>query len=521
MSDSSWSPLAHRVFLVLWLATLISNVGTWMQNAAAGWLMTELSSSPFMISLVQACTVFPLFLFAFPAGSLADSLDKRKILIWVQVTLSILMIVLTTMVYFGHITPGWLLLFTFLTGTGAAIIYPSWQAILPDLIDRNELSKAITLNGISMNLSRALGPALTGFMIALAGIAFPFLFNAISNLGIIFALIWWQPPKKARSKHPAEDFIGSMKLGLRHASANLRLRVSIIRVSGFLVFASCYWALLPLVATVQIKGGPTFYGFLLGMIGAGAIVGSFLLNELRTKFNADQLVSIGTVGTAIALLLFGAAHQPIVGLVASFIAGISWIMVLPTLMTLAQLALPDWVRGRGIALYSTIQFGAMALGSVLWGQIGNHVGISQTHYIAAFTILLTLFLVKRWQLHRDNDIDITPSKHWRDPDIAVPINNSDGPVLITVQYIVQTQHRDEFIKEMQKIKRQRIKTGAYIWDLFEDVEKPNIFFEMFLVETWLEHLRQHERTIKQDLIVREKVKSFLECNAEITHYIAR
>lgn len=521
LTYSSWSPFSNRVFFVLWSATLLSNIGTWMQNAAAGWLMTELSSSPFMVSLVQTATVFPLFLFAFPAGSLADTLDKRKILISVQVTLSILMMILTAMVYFGHVTPVWLLLFTFLTGTGAAIIYPSWQAIIPDLIDRNELTKAITLNGISMNLSRALGPALTGFMIALAGIAFPFLFNAISNLGIIAALIWWKPREKAQSRHPAERFVSSLKLGVRHASANIRLRVSIVRVSGFLVFASCYWALLPLVATVQIKGGPTFYGFLLGMVGVGAIVGSLLLNDLRTKFNADQLVSIGTIGTAIALLLFGAAHQPIVGLVASFIAGVSWIMVLPTLMTLAQLALPDWIRGRGIALYSTIQFGAMAMGSVLWGQVGNHVGTSHAHYIAAFTILFTLLLAKRWQLHRDNDIDITPSKHWRDPDIAVPINNGDGPVLVTVKYIVQEQHRESFVKEMQKIQRQRIKTGAYIWELFEDVEKPNIFFEMFLVETWLEHLRQHERTIKQDLIVREKIKGYLEGNAEITHYISR
>lgn len=521
IDHSSWSPLANRVFLVLWCATLFSNIGTWMQNAAAGWLMTELSSSPLMISLVQAATVFPLFLFAFPAGSLADSLDKRKILIWVQFVLSLLLIILTALVYFRSITATWLLIFTFLVGTGAAIIYPSWQAIIPSLIDRTELTKAITLNGISMNLSRAVGPALTGFMIAMAGIAFPFLFNAISNLVIIAALIWWKPTKASQSKHPAEKFISSMKLGLRHAGANIRLRVSIIRVSGFLVFASCYWALLPLVATVQIKGGPTFYGFLLGMIGVGAIVGSLLLNDLRTKFNADQLVSFGTVGTAIALLLFGAAHHPIVGLVASFVAGISWILVLPTLMSLAQLALPDWIRGRGIALYSTIQFGAMAIGSVLWGQIGDLVGIPYTHYIAAFTILFSLLLAKRWQLHRDNDIDITPSNHWRDPYIAVPIDNNDGPVMITVKYSVLEQSRDDFIKEMQKIKRQRIKTGAYIWELFEDVEKPNIFFEMFLVETWLEHLRQHERTIKHDLIVREKIKGYLESDSETTHYIAR
>ncbi|MGE3317823.1 MAG: MFS transporter [Candidatus Berkiella sp.] len=521
MAHSSWSPLTNRVFLVLWLATLFSNVGTWMQNAAAGWLMTELTSSPLLISLVQTATVLPLFLFAFPAGSLADIIDKRKIIIWVQVTLTIIMMILSFLVYRHNINPAWLLFFTFLAGTGAAIIYPSWQSIVLEIIERKEIPKAVTLNGISMNLSRAIGPAITGIIIALAGIASPFLFNALSNIGIIAALIWWKPSKKPPSKHPAEQFFSSMKLGLRHAFANIRLRASIVRGSGFLIFASCYWALLPVVATAQIKSGPTFYGFLLGMIGVGAITGSFILPGIKTKYNADQIVSIGTVGTAISLLLFGATHQPLVGLIASFIAGICWIMILPTIASLAQMSLPEWIRGRGIALYSTIQFGSMALGSILWGKIANFAGVSNTHYISAFTILLTLLLTRSWQLHRDNDIDVTPSKHWLDPSIAVPIENKDGPVLVTAKYVVNLHNRNNFIKDMQIIKRQRLKTGAYVWQLFEDVEKPNIFFEVFYVETWLEHLRQHERTIKHDLITRDKIRSYLEHNVEITHYISR
>jgi len=492
-----------------------------MQNAAAGWLMTELTSSPFIISLVQTATVFPLFLFAFPAGSLADIIDKKKILICVQVTVTVIMMILSILVYRNQINPAWLLFFTFLAGTGAAIIYPSWQAIVLDIIERDEIPKAVTLNGISMNVSRAIGPALAGVIIALAGIASPFLFNALSNIGVIAALIWWKSDKKVPNKHPSEPFLSSMKLGVRHAFSNIRLRTSIVRGSGFLIFASCYWALLPIVATAQIKSGPAFYGFLLGMIGVGAITGSFLLSGLRSKYNADQLVSIGTVGTAISLLLFGATHQPLVGLIASFIAGICWIMILPTISSFAQMALPEWIRGRGIALYSTMQFGSMALGSLLWGKIANYAGVSYTHYIAAFTILLTLLLTKSWQLHRDNDIDVTPSKHWVDPDIAVSINNNDGPVLVTIKYAVRQHHRDDFIKDMQIIKRQRLKTGAYTWQLFEDIEKPNVFFEIFLIDTWLEHLRQHDRTIKHDLITREKIRNYLEQNAEITHYISR
>lgn len=518
---NAWSPLANRVFLILWLATLFSNIGTWMQNAAAGWLMIELNSSALLVSLVQAATVFPLFIFAFPAGSLADILDKRKLLILMQIFLTVTMSILTLLVYYHHITPGLLLFFTFLSGAGAAIVYPSWQAIIPEIVNRNELTKAITLNGISMNLSRAIGPALTGVILVFAGMYFPFLLNAISYLGIIAALLWWKPSKQAHSKHPAENFLGSMKLGLRHVRANIRLRASIARAAFFLFFASCYWALMPLVANKQIKGGALLYGLLLGMVGVGAITGSFLLQDLRSKYNADQIVSLGTVGTAIALLLFGATHQPVVGLVASFIAGIAWITILPTLLSLAQLALPDWVRGRGIALYMTMQFGAMACGSALWGQLSNHIGISNAHYIAGAFILFTLFLTKVWPLHRDSLIDITPSHHWREPAVAVPIDNEDGPVLITIRYAVAIESREAFLKDIQFIKRQRLRTGAYFWQVFEDVEKPNNFIETFLVETWLEHLRQHERSIKHDLIVRDRIDGYLISKSEVTHFIAR
>lgn len=493
-----------------------------MQNAAAGWLMTELNPSPLMVSLVQTATVLPLFLFALPAGSLADILDKRKILIFAQVVLTILMCILSIMVYQHTITANWLLIFTALSGTGTAIIYPSWQAIVPELIHRKELTKAITLNGISMNLSRAIGPALTGVVIVYIGMSSPFWLNAASNIGIIIALIWWQPTAKRYSKHPAEKFLSSMKLGIRHARANIRLRATIVRNGGFLIFASCYWALMPLVANEQINSGPAFYGLLVGMIGVGAIIGVFMLDPLRSKLNADQLVSIGTIGTAIALLLFGAARHPLVGLMASFIAGLSWIIVLPTLASLAQLALPDWIRGRGMAIYTTTLFGAMGIGSILWGQIGNYVGISYTHYIAGLTILLTLFLSKSWQLHRDSDIDITPSDHWENPLTAIPIQNDDGPVLVTISYAVLAQYREVFLKDMEFIRRQRIRTGAYFWETFENIEKPNVFIETFLVESWLEHLRQHERTIKHDLIVRNRINTYLEDGSvAISHYVAR
>ena len=521
-NEGPWSPLKNKVFLVLWLATLFSNIGTWMQNAGAGWLMISLNPDPFVVSLVQVATVFPMFIFALPAGSLADIFDRRKILLIVQIILTVLMSILGLLVSLHYITPFWLLLFTFFSGMGAAIIVPSWQAIVPQLIPKSDLAKAITLNGISMNISRAIGPALTGLVIAFMGLSAPFWLNAISNLGIIWALIWWKPENNLQSKLPAERFMSSMKMGIRHVSANMRLKATIVKSATFFLFSSTYWALLPLIASEQIKGGPTFYGMMLGMIGVGAIAGTFLLPALRKRFNADQLVVIGSIGTSFALVLFGLAKHPTLGILASLIAGLSWIMALPTFSVIAQFSLPNWVKGRGMALYTTIIFGAMALGSAFWGQLAKYIGISWTHYFSAVGMLISLVLIKRWKLHRDNDIDLTPSNHWRNPEISFEVENNEGPVLITIQYFVLNECRGQFLQDLKVLSRQRIRTGAYKWHIFEDLEKENVFLEIFLVETWLEHLRQHERIIRHDLILKERINTYLSQKPVlVTHYIAR
>src|SRR5262245_44988165 len=324
---SSWSPFRHRAFAILWVATVVSNIGTWMQSAAGGWLMTGLDPDPLIVALVQVASTLPMFLFALPAGALADILDRRRLLIGVQIVLTVLTAGFAAVIGVGRVTPLSLLAFTFLFGVGAALIAPAWQAIVPQLVPRQDLAPAVALNSVGINISRAVGPALAGIIIGVAGLAAPFWVNAVSNLGVIGALIWWKPPHSGVRRLPAERFRSAIRTGLRHAANNSHLRATLLRAAGFFVFASAYWALLPLLAREQIRGGPQLYGILLGAIGAGAVGGAFVLPKLKKYLGADKLVAAGTVGTAAALVAFGLSRNSATALIASIVAGLSWIAV--------------------------------------------------------------------------------------------------------------------------------------------------------------------------------------------------
>jgi MFS family permease len=497
-AGSSWSPFGHKVFTVLWVATVVSNVGTWMQNAAAGWLMTGLNSDPLIVSLVQVATTLPMFLLGLPAGALADILDRRRLLIAVQLAITLLTAGFAFIVWTGLVNPVLLLGFTFLSGAGAALIAPAWQAIVPQLVPREDLPPAVALNSVGINISRAVGPALAGIIIGVAGLAAPFWLNALSNLGVIAALIWWKPAHTAAKRLPAERFRSAIRTGLRYAANNPHLRATLVRSAGFFIFASAYWALLPLVARNQIQGGPQLYGILLGAIGAGAVGGAFTLPRLKKYFGADKLVAAGTAGTAAALVLFGLARDPATALVASIVAGLSWIAVLATLNVSAQMALPSWVRGRGLAVFAIIQFGSMSAGSAMWGQTAGWIGLPGAHLIAAAFLLLAVPLLWRWKLQTGADVDMSPSLHWPAPIMSSEAAVDRGPVLVTVEYRVAEQNQQPFLEAMTILKQERHRDGAYRWALYRDAATPERFVETFTLSSWLEHLRQHERVTQAD-----------------------
>src|ERR1700678_3551503 len=319
------SPFRHKAFTVIWVATVISNIGGWMYNVASGWLMTSLDPDPFIVSMVQVANSLPMFLFAIPAGALVDIVDRRLFLIIGESAVTLTSTAFAALVWLHFITPVTLLVFSFIVTAASAMTAPAWQAVVPQLVPKSDLPAAIAANSVGINVSRAVGPALGGVMAATAGIAAPFWFNAFSNIGVIGALVRWRAPEKSRSRLPPETFGTAMRTGLRHARYNSYLGATRIRAIGFFVFASAYWALLPLVARQQIAGTPALYGTLLAVIGASAGGGAFLLRRFRARLGADRLLALATLATALATTLFGAAHGALTALVASLIAGVSWI----------------------------------------------------------------------------------------------------------------------------------------------------------------------------------------------------
>ena len=505
---SSWSPFRHSVFAVLWTATVIANIGTWMQNAAAGWLMTGLNADPLVVALVQVATTLPMFLFGIPAGALADIFDRRRLLIGVQIALTVLLAGFSVLVWLGLASAAALLVFTFVMGTGAALIAPAWQSIVPQLVPREELSPAVAANSVGINVSRAVGPALAGLLIGALGLAAPFWINALCNVGVVAALIWWRPGTTQTHHLPPERFGSAILVGLRHARRNPHLRSTLIRAVGFFVFASAYWALLPLVARTQINGGAALYGILLGAIGASAVAGALILPLLKRRLGADGLAAAGTMGTAVALILFGLAREPVAALVASSVAGLSWIAVLATLNVSAQVGLPAWVRGRGLALFVTVMFGSMSLGSVIWGQLANFAGLSATHVIAAVGLALVLWLLRGWKLQTGEGVDLNPSMHWPAPVAAQEVDAERGPVLVTIEYQVAPENHAAFLRALAALAEQRRRDGAFEWGVFADAAKPERFVETFMIASWIEHLRQHDRVTREGMEVQERVNAF-------------
>ena len=517
---SALMPFRHQAFAVLWTATVVSNVGVWMQSAASGWLMTSLNPDPFIVSLVQVATALPMFLFSLPAGGLADIIDRRRLLVWVQLVLVGLTAGFAIFVWLGRVTPEFLLTFTFLSTAFSALITPAWQAIVPQLVPQKDLQSAVALNSVGLNVSRAVGPALAGFIISLWGIAAPFCVNALSTVGVIGGLIWWRPPDDSSGRRfPPERFYRAVGTGLRHARYNPHLRATLVRAAGFFVFASAYWALLPLIARDQIKGDPELYGLLLGAIGLGAVAGAFTLPFLKRRFGPNRLVAGGTVGTALAMVLFALAREPSAALIASLIAGVSWIAVLATINVSAQVALPSWVRGRGLAIYGTVMFGSLSLGSAVWGKMAALTGLPAAHFIAAAGALIFVPLSWHSKLQTGADFDLTPSTHWPEPTLSRAVNADDGPILVTVEYQISLADRAAFLRALFEFADERRRDGAFDWQVFEDTAQEGRFIEAFMLDSWADHLRQHERVTQADRELQLRVNRFQKVGEpKVTHF---
>lgn len=521
-APSAWSPFRHRTFLVIWSALVMSNVGSWMHDVGAGWLMTELSPSPLIVAAVQAATTLPVFLFALIAGAVADIVDKRRLLILINVLMGGLAAVFAVLVAMDVVTPWVLLIFTFLMGTGMAFMAPAGQAIVPMLVPRPELPAAIALNSMGLNVSRAIGPALAGFLIVGVGQFAPFALNAVSFVGIIAALVWWTPPPAKPSALPREQVPGAIRAGIVYAWHSSPLKQTLLRAVGFFVFASAYWAMLPLIAREVLAGGPTLYGILLGAVGAGAVGGAVVMPKIRAALGPDRTVMAGTLGIASVLAIAALVPIQAVAVALSLVAGASWIAVLSSLHVSAQTALPDWVRGRGLSIFLMVFFGSMAAGSLIWGQIAGAYGIPTALLVAAAGAVLALPLTARAKLNQGAEMDLSPALHWPAPSRGPEEATGQGAVMVQIAYRVPTENRVAYLDLMRRLGSARRRHGGYHWTLLEDADEPDRFVETWFESSWIDHLRHHERVSGDDKALQAEVRKLLVPGAdpEVRHFLA-
>ena len=519
---STWAPLADPLFRALWVATLASNVGTWMQDVGGSWLMTSLSASPFMVALVQAATTLPITLLALPAGALADVVDRRRLLITTQTWMLVGSGALGALTLAGLTGPGVLLALTFVIGLGSALNAPAWQAIIPEMVPRASLPSALALNGIGINASRAVGPALGGLVIAAAGPAAAFLLNSISFLGVIIVLYRWRREAR-RSNMPGERILGAMQAGLRYVRHAPDLRAVLWRSGAFIVFGSALWALFPVLARFDLGLGPTGYGLMLGALGVGAVTGAVLLQRLRRSLGVNALVAAGVAVFALVLASLSWAHSPVTACAAMFAGGTAWLVLLTTFNTSAQAVLPSWVRGRALAVYLLIFFGGMAGGSALWGAVANTTGPRPALLLAAGGLVAGFLVTAHHRLATGEGLDLAPSRHWPAPALLDAEEGDRGPVLVTVDYRVAAEDAGAFALAMHDVRRVRLRDGAVRWNLFYDAADPLRFVESFVVESWAEHLRQHERMTVSDRAVEHRARAFHQGEEPpiVTHLIAR
>jgi len=498
MSAPVEKPLANPVFRAVWVATVVSNIGTWMHDVGAGWLMTSLSPDPLMVALVQAAMTLPIFALALPAGALADIVDRRKLIIGAQLFGLVATVVLSLTTLGGITTPWVLLALTAAIAVGAALSAPAFQAIVPELVPGEALQQAVALNSLGVNIARAIGPALGGVVIAAAGTGAVFALNAVSMLGVITVILRWR--REVPQRHlPAEHFLGAMRAGVRYALRSPELRIVLVRSIGFFLFASGLWALLPVVARRDLALGPAGYGGLLTSMGLGAVSGAVLMSRLRRRLGTNRVTVAASLLFAAAMVGLSLSRDFVTAAAALAAGGCAWIAMMASLNGGAQASSPGWVKARALAIYLLVFQGSMTAGSTLWGTIASQVGVPTTLIIAA-AILAGATLVLAWRFPLDSmaRLDLAPSLHWSPPLVEGEVEQDRGPVLITIEYRVHPARLPDFVTAMRDMRRIRKRDGAIHWGLYEDTATAGLFLETFTVESWLEHLRQHDRVTNSD-----------------------
>jgi MFS family permease len=520
-AESLWSPLQNQFFLGLWIAQAVSNIGTWMQSTGAAWLMTSLDPSPLMVALVQTASSIPIFFLGIAAGALADIVDRRVLLIFTQVWMLVSAMILAALTFLDLTTPASLLLLTFSLGVGSAFMSPAFQAIFPELVKRKDLPAAVTLNGVSFNIARSVGPALGGIVVALAGSGAVFLLNAVSFVGVVVVLYRWRQPERWNPL-PSERLVPAIRMGIRYARYASDLQAALIRTGVFITFASALWALMPLVARFNLGLGAAGYGILLGAVGLGSLIGAGLQPYLRQRAHINELVTFSELIFAAATIALGYLLSLPLLILAMLIGGVAWLILMASFNTMVQTVVPSWVQARALGLYITVFMGGMAFSSILWGIAADHLGVQTALLISGIGLVATLPFLSRVPVRDGVHLDLSPSVPWPEPRVVIEPHKESGPVLITIEYRIDPLHTGEFLAAMRELERLRRRDGAIDWALYRDLADPDLFLEVFIAESWVDHLRQHTRITFADMDIQEKTRIYHTGDGHplVRHYIS-
>lgn len=499
------APLRHAAFRRLWVGGIFSNLGSMVHSVGAGWLMVSLHASPEMVAMVQAAATLPIMLLSIPSGALADMFERWRLLLLAQLLMMVTALMMTLGVLAGQIGPWSLLGLTFFMGCGTALHTPSWQASVGDVVPRDDIPSAVTLNSMGLNLTRSIGPAIGGVIVATAGSAAAFAFNTLSFIPMILGLIR-TPQAPAAQTLPHEDFGRAILAGLRYAAMSPNLLRIMLRGFVFGISAIAILALLPLVAHDRLGGGAMIFGALLGAYGIGALGGGLANNALRRRFGAEAIIRLAFGGFALCAVAVGLSRNVVLTTVFLLPAGAAWVLALSLFNVSVQLATPRWVVGRVLALYQTASFGGMTLGAWIWGQVADGWGLTSALVASAGPSALGLVLGLRLAMPALQAHDLAPRNHFSTPATALDITPRSGPIRIALEYNVAPENDATFLAAMADRRRAKVRDGAIHWVLLRDIEAPHLWKESYTYPTWTEYLRSNERPTQADAEISERLR---------------
>jgi MFS family permease len=516
--SSLWRPLRVSTFRNLLVADVISDIGTFMQNVGAAWLMVSLGAGPIYVALTQTAASLPYFLLALPAGSAGDIFDRRKLVLATESWMMCIALLLAGLTIAGFMSPRLLLVLTFALSAGDAFETPTWRAILPELVSKDDLATASALNGIEFNLARAVGPALAGVVIAAAGVATAFFANFVSFFGVILVVAKWNRPIRKRTA-PPETLLGATVAAIRYVRHSPAILTVVVRTGIVMFFSSALFGLLPTVAR-SVNKTAIGYGILLGCFGAGAIGGALIMQSARARWSTEVVVSTGVVILGLVIVAISGLHRLSTLAPVMLVGGAAWVTFISLISAVVQNLAPDWIRARVLAIFILVYQGSFALGSAAWGAVAQQAGIRIALVWAGVGTVGSLTFALFAKLP-ESTADLSPWNHWRMP-VVVEEATADlqrGPVLVTVEYTVIPERDAEFVAAIHQYGRTRRRDGAYRWGIFRDTEVADRYLEIFLVHSWAEHLRQHERQTQADREVEQRLSTYLAADPKVRHLI--